>query len=1279
MIKRYSILLSAFIISFCSYSATYFTRVNGNWNTPSTWSTTGCAGAAAATIPGAADNVIICAGRTVTMNGAPGNCLSITVNGTLNWTAANTTNVGAGGLILNNNATITGGTTGTLNVAGIMSVPAGATVTIARVNLNVTGTTTVSGTINFTNANGTKTFTNINMNSGSSIYSSADETYTINGNLSMTGATIDAANGQAEVFQVNGNLIINAGTSSFGVGGLTVTGTTTVTGTINWTDRTGAKVLNDVLITGTFRSSSNESFRINGNFTNNGTFIGGNRTYTFSGAGKIISGTSTTTMNRLRANGSVTLNSTLTVTNRLYGTGTYNQGSTGILNMTGATLTVTTFNVSAVGNIVNYAMGGAFTIRVPSDGSYSNLTVTNGTKSLAANIILNGSLLISPGTTFNTSNDDVTLTGNFTNNGTFSATTSIVTFNGVVPQTIDGTSTTAFNSVTLAANTFVNGNTNFSVGGTLDIGANATLAPAATVIVSGGGGTLTGTGTARVTRIAAVPDFLSQYTITTKVLGNMTVNYIGAGNQNVNAVNYGNLTISPNGARTVTMNPAIVGVSRVFTPDLTLTSYVITNNTVNYNGTIPQIITIFNYNHLTSSSTGTRTLPAAGTIGVAGVFTPGTNGYTVVNSTMNFNGTVAQTIPAFNFWNLTSSSTGARTLIAAGTIGIAGAFTPGINSYTITNNTVHFNGVFAQTIPAFTFFNMTVGAGVAIKSLGGNIIVSNNLLISGNLNVSPGSFSITVNRNWTNNGIFTPQLGTVTFSGAVAQTLSGTAITTFENLAIANTSGGVMLISGTYLLTGALLMSNGNFNANGRPFTMISTATKTARIGQITGTGSISGNFTIQRFLSTRVQDPVTSHWSDLASPVQASSMADWDTELFLSYPHSPPTTYSNVLAFSEPLDDYVAVTAGTMLTPGKGFEIALTDNGTLTSFTNTTLNTIGIPSQGTQNLSGLISFTPGCSNANLVGNPYASNIAWSTVFAASSGILSTYDEYDSNAGTYATFGLGNEIAQGQGFWVYTTSGAATLMVPENSKTTASNSSIRSFVPTPHLRLTLKGDEKRIPFSHTLKIGRTPTASDGYDTEDHPFRKSPLKEAPSITAKVGAKELSICTFTEGHDVYSIPLTTRTGTGGKYLIEVSGRDNFSEYTCIVLEDKLTGNITTLSEGSSIPVQFNTSDEAERFVLHFSKDTDCKTVLPSDTEDHISILANPEGNIIRFELQNETSVVIDVMNLLGQQLMEGRTLNVSNGTETIILPQEFSGMYLIRVSTPEKNIVQKFFRE
>ena len=70
------------ILSHNSEAAVYFSRATGNWNTPATWSTTGYAGAAAATTPGAgAGDVVLISGYTVTVTATPANAiLSVTIS-----------------------------------------------------------------------------------------------------------------------------------------------------------------------------------------------------------------------------------------------------------------------------------------------------------------------------------------------------------------------------------------------------------------------------------------------------------------------------------------------------------------------------------------------------------------------------------------------------------------------------------------------------------------------------------------------------------------------------------------------------------------------------------------------------------------------------------------------------------------------------------------------------------------------------------------------------------------------------------------------------------------------------------------------------------------------------------------------------------------------------------------------------------------------------------------------------------------------------------------------
>lgn len=147
---------------------------------------------------------------------------------------------------------------------------------------------------------------------------------------------------------------------------------------------------------------------------------------------------------------------------------------------------------------------------------------------------------------------------------------------------------------------------------------------------------------------------------------------------------------------------------------------------MDYNGTIAQTVVAFNYNNLTISgnkAAAVTTLASSGTIGIASVFsvTATNTTYTLTGSTIDYNGTGAQTISAFNYNNLTiSGNKGAAvtTLASSGTIGIASVFsnTATNTSFTVTGSTVDYNGSDSQTITPFTY-NFLVLSNAGTKSI----------------------------------------------------------------------------------------------------------------------------------------------------------------------------------------------------------------------------------------------------------------------------------------------------------------------------------------------------------------------------------------------------------------------------------------------------------------------------------------------------------------------------------------------------------------------------------
>lgn len=571
------------------------------------------------------------------------------------------------------------------------------------------------------------------------------------------------------------------------------------------------------------------------------------------------------------------------------------------------------------------------------------------------------------------------------------------------------------------------------------------------------------------------------------------------------------------------------------------------------------------------------------------------------------------------------------------------------------------------------------------KTLLSNTIILGNFTVNATNTLNSNGFDISVAGNWTNSGTFTASAGkTVTFNGTTAQSVSNSAgTTTLKGLTISNTAG-VTLTSGTYILNEVLTVSNGTFNTGGRPFTMTSTAAQTARIAPITGTGAISGSFTIQRFISAR-----DTTFADFSSPVQSSTFLDWDNELpAISYNSAPPAQQASASTYSETADVYVPVTSSaTALTPGLGFEIFLSGDFAYANLPATTLNTIGVPNQGDQNFSGLVSNT--VQGWNLVGNPYASSIAWSSIYTASggagSGMWDYIEMYDYTIADWAgyTSASGIEIGATQGFWVYGLAGPMTLIIPESSKTTASNSSIKA--PTrlqPYF--TLKMGSSNSSAAHIFKVAATTEANDGLDNKDIPFRASLNKATPEMYCMLDGKKININNFNLSNDSYSIPLKTKVTFSGNYKMEASGFDFVADYTCITLQDNLTGKVIDLTDGNGYCFTMNASDNVDRFILHFSKDSNCKSLASaitpsSDFDNQVEILPSAQGNIVNFNLSETTNTNISIVNVLGQTIVEPISLNANTQSVNIALPEDYSGMYIIKIESVKGSITKKFIKK
>ena len=719
---------------------------------------------------------------------------------------------------------------GTSTVAGNFLINTGATFNASSYALSIQGNWTNNGTFTPSASSitlsgtsktlaGNSTFNNLTV-SGSY---TATNNVTVSGTMDndgtlATGNTTFISSGD---FSNSGNFS-NGGTVTFSGtneqtiilnSGFMSSGTVNFNGTIAPAmNGTSSPNVTNVSINNTGGVNADANWIIGGGFSvgNGATFSGGSLSHTFQG--------NFTNNGTVTSNGTINFSPSSSVTLTLLGTsfastGTVNFSGTGLIALAGGNPNFAQVNIS------NTNLSGI--VLVSHWNASGSLTIENGA-------LLNGG-----------SNLTHTISGNFTNNGTFTANTSTIILNSGTSANITGTSTTTYNNVTIAGviDAVVDFNVvgNFTNNGTFDAtGITVTFSGSSPSVISGS---------------ASPTQFQNLEISKTSSAATLNVHLSGISSLTVSngTLDLSSFTVSQSGSGTLTLvSGTLLKIGGTNALPL-FDNYSISNgSTVEYDGNGTQTISATNYGNLTSSNSGNRILASSGTIGIAGTLTPGTNSYTITGSTIDFNGNGTQTIPAFNYHNLTSSNIGNRILTSSGTIGIAATLTPGTNSYTIAGSAIDFNGSGAQTIPEFTFNNFST-SGSGTKTLSANTTVNGTTsLSSGSFDV--GGFMVTAKGDVENNDTIIGS-GKMLLSGSsTAHLLSGTG--SFTNLELNDANGATLSTDGT--VSGTLTLLNGNITTNSNKLVLSSSGNLSRTSGHIIGnlqknvsTGSPSVTFEI--------------------------------------------------------------------------------------------------------------------------------------------------------------------------------------------------------------------------------------------------------------------------------------------------------------------------------------------------------------------------------------------------------------------------------------------------
>ena len=520
--------------------------------------------------------------------------------------------------------------------------------------------------------------------------------------------------------------------------------------------------LNNVTIAtnGTLDGSAG-NLTVSGNWTDNhvgGGFVAGSdpNQVTFDGSGThTYSGTST--FNNLVVSGSMLQPAADSVL-----------GLTGDLSLTGGTLDTAAHQP----NTLSFTGSGSHTI--PTGLTLDNL------------VIGSGSTLLGPA--------NLTVTGNWTNNGGFTPGDGTVTFNGGSTQTIGGSTTPAnFNNLIVSgAGTNVDPNIALQLGGTLTVnsgtvqiptgsslnnvtvasGGTLTLDPDATISLNG---TWTNNGTVNTNNGTVTTDPGTTQITTVYVDSAYTSATSGWGIDRFKVIQSGFNRIAAGG--TVT----IYGGS--YTEDVTLSTSATVLMLPSLEGSLIADVTLTGSLDLQH---GTITGPA-GALKISGNLTLATGAtYTANNGTLVMNGGGPQAIDgALTFYKLVILNTDTAP---------ADDHAVSSTQITVTNLLDVQDGQFMPACHS-DFVDVTIGADGILKPQGGTCSV-------------PGW---TVSGNWINNGSFLANGSLVTFDGEADQTIGGSQTTTFANLTINSPTESTVDANSVVNVTGVLSVEAGRF------------------------------------------------------------------------------------------------------------------------------------------------------------------------------------------------------------------------------------------------------------------------------------------------------------------------------------------------------------------------------------------------------------------------------------------------------------------------------------
>ena len=393
---------------------------------------------------------------------------------------------------------------------------------------------------------------------------------------------------------------------------------------------------------------------------------------------------------------------------------------------------------------------------------------------------------------------------------------------------------------------------------------------------------------------------------------------------------------------------------------------------------------------------------------------------------------------------------------------------------------------------------------------------------------------------------------------------------------IKDAEGSTLLSSGTSPATGIQLTEN---LSPGNPF---------------------SGNVTVQQYLST-----TNAGWREITCGVKNMTLQDFSNDgVYMSGFTGAATTapswtsvytYDESIANGDKSNGWVAATNITNPTdPSSAHRMYLGSSAFNLDF-------VGTPGYGTSTFPVSYQSTTSAEQAaaegekgwNFIGNPYPCPISWDAltkvniddqiwIYSAENG---NYGLYVGGAGSGSgTNGVDREIPAHQGVWVHANAAGASVTITEAAKQDVSASFVKSQTELPFFKIGLTNSSNA--YKDEVVLGQDPDASIGYDVDKDGYKLfTGVSSAPSLWMLADTIPVSL-NKVKVDDSFEVILHYSSSVIGSHTLLFTNPGVMNFDGCLVLEDMELNVFTPIVD--SLSYTFNSNpllSSDDRFKLHY----------------------------------------------------------------------------------------------